>query len=110
MDTNKKFEVAPDWEELFKFIGPNLKQDQIKHEACMMSLLILSDIDVEIGKQNINRRELASRTNIHYREIMKMYRGDRIVDFKSLIPFCKALDLEIEFKLKSSKHEKETES
>ncbi len=94
---NNKDEIRKAFNDLLTFAD---EHEEIEHEAAMIMFQFLSEIAKVMENKKINKKDLAKIIGTSPSYITQLFRGDKLVNFKTLAKIQKGLDVKFEVKIK----------
>ena len=98
MKLNEKYDINPEFEELFSFKS---KDEENEHEAKMIMFRFLSELEKFNGKP-IKKKELAKALETSPSYVTQLFRGDKIINLPTLAKIQNAFDITFEIVAKSN--------
>ncbi len=81
MRFNEKYNINPEFEDLFAF---DSKEEELEHAAKMLMFQFLSSFDKLFEDDSIKKKDIAEAIGSSASYITQLYRGDKIVNLKTL--------------------------
>lgn len=94
--------INPEFESLFTF--KNL-EEKIEHDAGMISLRMLSDVEKLCDDRNLKKTDLAGMVGTSKSYITQLFRGDKNINANMMARFENALGITFETRLKPKEGE-----
>ena len=94
MDKDRMMDVA-------NFFNITDKADKISLEAEVLAMTFLGEVDEEMERKNINKKQLAGLINTSSSYITQLFTGNRRPNFEILAKMADALDMEFVVTTKS---------
>ena len=88
MKFNEKYNVAPEFENLFSFKS---KKEEIEHEAKMIMFRFFSELEKINSENPIKKKELAQTLKTSASYITQLYQGDKLINLLTLAKIQEAL-------------------
>ncbi len=76
------------------------EHEKIEHEATMIMFQFLSEITKIMEDKKISKKDLAEIIETSPSYITQLFRGDKLINFKTLAKIQKGLDMKFEVKIK----------
>ena len=76
------------------------KNEEVEHEAAMIMFQFLSEITKVMEDKKISKKDLAKIIGTSPSYITQLFRGDKLINFKTLAKIQKGLDTKFEVKIK----------
>lgn len=105
MNTNKEIEVIERFEDLFKF---DTVDQELQHEATMISFRFISELEQEMDKVDMNRSELAKELGTSKSYLTQLWRGDKVVNLKFIAKCQMVFKKKFEILLKHNNNQSKT--
>mgnify|MGYP005848743837 FL=1 len=93
-------EIKNEFQKLFE----KTPEEQIEHRAHMFSLIFLSEAQKAMDRRGWTRKRLAEEIGTSASYLTQLYRGDRLLNFKTLAKIEQALDLEYQISEKKNQN------
>ncbi len=97
MKFNDKYNVAPEFDNLFSFKS---KKEEIEHEAKMIMFRFLSELEKINIEKPIKKKELAQALKTSASYITQLYQGDKLINLLTLAKIQEAFNISFEIKAK----------
>lgn len=97
MKFNDKYNVAPEFENLFSFKS---KKEEIEHEAKMIMFRFLSELEKINSEKPIKKKELAQALKTSASYITQLYQGDKLINLLTLAKVQEAYNITFDIKAK----------
>lgn len=97
MKFNDKYNVAPEFENLFAF---KTKKEEIEHEAKMIMFRFFSELEKINSENPIKKKELAKALKTSASYITQLYQGDKLINLLTLAKIQDAYNITFEIKAK----------
>ena len=94
---NNKDEIRKAFNDLLTFAD---EHEEVEHEAAMIMFQFLSEIAKVMEDKKISKKNLAEIIGTSPSYITQLFRGDKLVNFKTLAKIQKGLDMKFEVKIK----------
>jgi transcriptional regulator with XRE-family HTH domain len=99
MTYNEKYNVSPEFENLFNFKS---KEEEFEHEAKMLMFRFLSEMEKLNNSNPLKKKELAKAIGTSASYITQLYQGDKLIYLITLAKLKQAYDFTFEIKAKSN--------
>lgn len=97
MKFNDKYNVAPEFENLFAF---KTKKEEIEHEAKMIMFRFFSELEKINSENPIKKKELAQALKTSASYITQLYHGDKLINLLTLAKVQDAYNITFDIKAK----------
>lgn len=97
---NNKDEIQEAFNNLLTFAD---EHEEIEHEAAMIMFQFLSEVEKVMEDKKINKKDLAEIIGTSPSYITQLFRGDKLINFKTLAKIQKGLDMNFEVKTKKKR-------
>lgn len=97
MKFNEKYNVAPEFENLFAF---KTKKEEIEHEAKMIMFRFFSELEKINIENPVKKKELAQALKTSASYITQLYQGDKLINLLTLAKIQEAFDITFDIKAK----------
>ena len=100
MNTNlndNKDEIREAFNSMLTFTDKN---EEVEHEAAMIMFQFLSEITKVMEDKKISKKDLAKIIGTSPSYITQLFRGDKLINFKTLAKIQRGLDTKFEVKIK----------
>ena len=97
MKFNDKYNVAPEFENLFTF---RTKKEEIEHEAKMIMFRFFSELEKINCENPIKKKELAQALKTSASYITQLYQGDKLINLLTLAKVQDAYNITFDIKAK----------
>lgn len=104
MNLNNTDDIRREFQKLFDK-SPN---EQIEHRAQMLSFIYLSKVDEAMEQKGWTKKKLADEIGVSASYLTQLFRGDRMLNFRTIAKMEQALQLRFEIK-DYSNHDELTE-
>jgi transcriptional regulator with XRE-family HTH domain len=95
MNLKNKYNVSPEFEELFTFSG---KEEELEHEAKMIMFRFLSELEKMADAGKIKKKDLAKKIGTSASYITQLFNGDKLTNLITLAKMQLAYDFTFEIK------------
>ena len=92
INSNSTEKIRSDFQKLFE----KSPKEQVEHRAQMLSFIILSEVQKAIDRKGWTRKQLADVIGTSASYLTQLFRGDRLLNFKTVAKFEGALDIRFE--------------
>lgn len=96
---NNTEEIKKEFQKLFE----KTPEEQIEHRAHMLSLIFLSEAEKALDRKGWTRKRLAEEIGTSASYLTQLFRGDRLLNFKTVAKIEQALDLDYQISEKTNK-------
>ena len=93
---NKEFVIAPGFEKLFEF---ETDDDANIHQAKIIMMKFLHEMEKSLGKQPLKKKELAAIVGVSPSYVTQLYNGDKLINLEMIARIEQAFG--IEFKVQA---------
>ncbi len=93
INSNSTEKIRSDFQKLFE----KSPKEQVEHRAQMLSFIILSEVQKAIDRKGWTRKQLADEIGTSASYLTQLFRGDRLLNFKTVAKIEGALDIRFEF-------------
>ena len=101
----QKFNNPEEIKAAFKNLSDKTPEEQIEYRAQMISYIFLSEAEKEMEKLGWTKKQLAAEIGTSASYLTQLFRGDRLLNLKTIARIEKALSLE--FKIGRASMEQE---
>lgn len=90
---NSTEEIRKEFQKLFE----KSPEEQVEHRAQMLSYIFLSEAQKALDRNGWTRKQLAKEIGISASYLTQLFRGDRLLNFKTVAKVEAALEIRFEF-------------
>jgi len=94
MNLNSTDDIRREFQKLFE----KSPDQQIEHRAQMLSLIFLGKVDEALEQKGWTKKRLADEIGVSASYLTQLFRGDRMLNFKTIAKMEQALELRFEIK------------
>ncbi len=103
---NNPEEIRREFDKLFD----QSPEEQIEHRAQLLSAIFLSEVEKELDRMGWTRKRLAKEIGTSASYLTQLFRGDRLLNLKTVAKIEQALQITFEIRAKRSKQENPPET
>lgn len=103
---NNPEEIRREFDKLFD----QSPEEQIEHRAQLLSAIYLSEVEKELDRMGWTRKRLAEEIGTSASYLTQLFRGDRLLNLKTVAKIEQALQITFEIRAKCSKQENPPET
>ncbi len=89
---NSAEEIRNEFQKLFE----KSPEEQIEHRAQLLSYIFLSEAQKAMDQKDLTRKQLAEKIGISASYLTQLFRGDRLLNFKTVAKIEAALNIRFE--------------
>ncbi len=103
---NNPEEIRREFDKLFD----QSPEEQIEHRAQLLSAIFLSEVEKELDRMGWTRKRLAKEIGTSASYLTQLFRGDRLLNLKTVAKIEQVLQITFEIRAKRSKQENPPET